>query len=62
MTSSSSSITVDRTRPVVRVALLLTTSAMLAGCASSAPAGPLGPSPTKAQAAAALTALRSQAS
>ncbi len=61
MTSSSSSITVDRTRPVVRVAVLLTASAILAGCASSAPAGPLGRSPTKAQAAAALSALRGEA-
>jgi thiol-disulfide isomerase/thioredoxin len=50
-----------RTNQAGRVALLLTTSALLAGCASSTTAGPLGPAPTKAQAAAALSGLRDQA-
>jgi thiol-disulfide isomerase/thioredoxin len=45
-----------------RVALLLTTLALLAGCASATTAGPLGPSPTKAQAAAAIAGLQHQAS
>jgi thiol-disulfide isomerase/thioredoxin len=43
------------------VALLLTSSALLVGCASSTTAGPLGSAPTKAQAAAAITGLRDQA-
>ena len=46
----------------VRSALLLTTAALLAGCAASPAAGPLGPAPTKSQATAALTSLRDQAS
>lgn len=51
-----------RSNAAGRVALLLTTSALLAGCASSMTAGPLGPYPTKAQATAALGGLRDQAS
>ncbi len=61
MTSRSSLIGVKRIRQVVRVALLLSTLAVLAGCASSTAAGPLGPAPTKAQAATALAGLRHQA-
>jgi cytochrome c biogenesis protein CcmG/thiol:disulfide interchange protein DsbE len=51
-----------RTRPSARGALLLMTAVFLAGCAASTTAGPLGPAPSRAQATAALTSLRDQAS
>ncbi len=62
MTSSSSLIGAQRIRQLVCVTLLLPTLVVLAGCASSTGAGPLGAAPTKAQAATALTGLRHQAS
>jgi len=46
----------------VLLPLLLCTAALLAGCATSTTAGPLGPSPSKEQATVALASLQSQAS
>ncbi len=51
-----------RINRTVLLPLLLSTAALLAGCGTSTTAGPLGPSPSKPQATAALASLQSQAS
>jgi len=52
----------SRINHAIRVTMLLAALAAVAGCAPSTVPGPLGPAPTKAQATAALTGLRDQAS
>ena len=62
MISSSCSIDPRRISQAACYCVLLVSVGVLAGCGSSRTAGPLGPAPTKAQAAAALIGLRAHGS